>query len=225
MRRVVIGVLVLATLLAGSYLYPQFPRIAPVRGYVAAFPGDALTFVTEYRVGWGIVPSRVCRIDQVDVGPAASVRTFDIFRKLYSGSLQTTICINGSQPSAIEILRLRSGAGWHEVEMAGIVLDVRAEDGDRALRLDSEAILAQGNELTSFRMECTNISAAAVLITDVQAPGISCLSCPVEVAPGERAVLEFVNEAGYDWVRPWILYRTASGDHAMPGASCYVLTR
>lgn len=225
MRRAITGVLVLVAVLGGSYLCPQFPRVAPVHGYVAAFPGDALTLVTEYRTGWGILPSRVRRIDQVDVGPAASVRTFHTFGKLYSGSFQAVICINESQPSAIESVRLRSGASWYEARMAGIALDVRADDGDRTLRLDTEAIMAYGSERTLFRMECTNTSAATVQITGVEAPGISCLSCPLEVAPGQRAVLEVVNEVGYDWVSPWILYRTASGEHAMPGASCYVLAR
>lgn len=225
MRRVIVGMLLLAAVLGGSYLYPQFPRITPVHGYVAAFTGDSLTFVTEYRVGWGLLPSRVRRVDQVDVGPGASVSTFDIHGKLYSGSLQAGVRINASEMSTIESVKLRSGASWYEAEMAGIVLDVWTDDGDRTLRLDTEAIMADGGERTLFRMELTNTSAATVLITDVQAPGIGCLSSQVEVAPGERAVLEFVNEAGYDWVRPWIVYRTASGDHAMPGASCYVLSR
>ena len=202
-----------------GFLVPSRPRVTPIQGYVAAFPNDKVSVIIPYRSSWYAI---LRHASGIDFAPEATVFSFHVNKRSLSGTINVLISPNESLGEfRLKEVKLHYAGKWYPVPIGNIAFDTRDDTGDGSLQLTTRAITRHSHFEEQYDMSLVNVSSEKVSILDIQAPGVTYLGGPIIVEPGNTVTLPIFIDMQYDLVRPWILYSTPTGEHMMPGASCY----
>lgn len=206
-------------------LLPIRPNVTPIQGYIAAFPNDKVTIVIPYRFNRWNLSGTLWYISGIDLAPKASVLSYSVNkRSLSCGTINVLARPNEDQENGkLEEAKLRYAKRWYPVYIGDVTFDIRHGTGDRSLFLSENAITKYSRFEEPYEMRLVNVSNERISILGIEAPGVRYLGNEVVVEPGDTVILTVEIDAKFDLVRPWILYRTSTGEHLMPGASCYLI--
>lgn len=180
------------------------------------------TIVIPYRSNRWNLPGRMRVFSEIDLAPEAAVLSFSVNKGLLSGTINVLTSPNEAQGNGtLEEVKLRYVGRWYPVYIGTAAFDIRHDTGDRSLLLSESAIIKYSRFEEPYEMRLVNVSKERVSVLGIQAPGVTYLGDPVVVEPGSTVTLAVKIDANYDMVRPWILCSTSTGEHMIPGASCY----